>query len=381
MAGSNIFVVYADSKGSNVTLSPRSGVGHVQPKFNRGAVQPSLLDGSGIANGIMTANVRCAYLSASRTTCTCRSLRVAGSNCIKWQQSTLDVTSTQTNWIWATRSGSSVSSDSQEADLQVHDDNGQFTLDLTKARSGNSLNPFVDKTSTTATTAGSPPNGAAPSATTSSDNGNSNGGSASGSSSSSDSSSQATGDTPTRRNILIAHGVIMSLAWVIFFPLGALIIRAISARYTIHMHSITQIFAYVLALIGMSLGIYVALKPDNVISDYHPVIGLVVMGLATVQPILGSVHHSIYKTQGRPTWWATAHVTLGRVVITLAIINGGLGLRYAGQSTKVEIAYGVVAGLIWLGWMATAVWTEVKKARARKSVVSQESTTEKAYPG
>ena len=155
----------------------------------------------------------------------------------------------------------------------------------------------------------------------------------------------------------------MCLAWVIFFPLGAIVIRAISARNVIHIHSITQSFAYILAITGMALGIYIAVKPEYVIDMYHPVIGLVVMGLATVQPILGTIHHKTYRAKGERTWWGVAHTMLGRVVITLAIINGGLGLRMAENTRGGEIAYGVIAGIIWLTWMGVAVWSEAKRAR------------------
>ncbi len=58
MKNSNIFILYADASGTNVTLSPRSGVDEVEPKYNSNA-QVTLLDGSGISNGKMTANVRC----------------------------------------------------------------------------------------------------------------------------------------------------------------------------------------------------------------------------------------------------------------------------------------------------------------------------------
>lgn len=58
MRNSNIFIIYADASGNNVTLSPRLGVGEEEPKFNQDA-QVSLLEGSGIADGKMTANVRC----------------------------------------------------------------------------------------------------------------------------------------------------------------------------------------------------------------------------------------------------------------------------------------------------------------------------------
>jgi len=58
MSGSNIFVMYTSSNGNNVTVSPRLGKGHSEPKFNS-AAQVTLLEGSGVSNGIMTANIKC----------------------------------------------------------------------------------------------------------------------------------------------------------------------------------------------------------------------------------------------------------------------------------------------------------------------------------
>ena len=61
MAGANIFIIYANQDGNNVTLSPRLGAGNYQPSYDQNSAQASLLDGTGIANGVMTANVRCTY--------------------------------------------------------------------------------------------------------------------------------------------------------------------------------------------------------------------------------------------------------------------------------------------------------------------------------
>jgi hypothetical protein len=58
MSGSNMFLVYTSSGGRNVTLSPRTASGHNMPSYND-AAQVTLLEGSGVANGIMTANVKC----------------------------------------------------------------------------------------------------------------------------------------------------------------------------------------------------------------------------------------------------------------------------------------------------------------------------------
>lgn len=63
MSGSNIFVIYTSSDGKNVTLSPRTASGYSQPDFNSDA-QVTLLEGSGVSNGMMTANVKCKWNAA-----------------------------------------------------------------------------------------------------------------------------------------------------------------------------------------------------------------------------------------------------------------------------------------------------------------------------
>ena len=54
------------------------------------------------------------------------------------------------------------------------------------------------------------------------------------------------------------------------------------------------------------------------------------------------------------------------MVLTLAIIEGGLGLRFAGNTTGGEIAYGVVAGLVWISWVGVAVWHDLKKSKTQE---------------
>lgn len=58
MAGSQIFIIYTDSTLKNVTLSPRLGTGHSMPNYNS-AAKVELLAGSGVSNGVMTANIKC----------------------------------------------------------------------------------------------------------------------------------------------------------------------------------------------------------------------------------------------------------------------------------------------------------------------------------
>ena len=81
MQGAQVFMVYSSASGSNVTLSPRLSRGNFQPSLENSA-QVSLLAGSGIADNVMTANVRCKSLKLSMTAnvqrklTTCRRLKV-----------------------------------------------------------------------------------------------------------------------------------------------------------------------------------------------------------------------------------------------------------------------------------------------------------------
>lgn len=53
-----MFVIYANSAGTNVTLSPRHGITEVEPLLDQ-TTNVTLLAGSGISNGQMVANVLC----------------------------------------------------------------------------------------------------------------------------------------------------------------------------------------------------------------------------------------------------------------------------------------------------------------------------------
>ena len=91
----------------------------------------------------------------------------------------------------------------------------------------------------------------------------------------------------------------------------------------------------------------------------HPIIGIVVVGCLYLQPVLAIIHHEIYKKTPKRTIWSIAHVWWGRIIVTLGIINGGLGLQLSGNTTKGEIAYGVIAAVIWLVWVAVAVMSHL----------------------
>jgi hypothetical protein len=223
------------------------------------------------------------------------------------------------------------------------------------------------------------------------------GGSTSPQSSSQSGASSRTGSINTssffiqRHNALIAHAVTASLAWAFLFPIGAIFLRLnINHPIMLKLHILTQLLAYILYLAGAALGIWLALQSEqyySVWSDPHPLIGLVLLALVTLQPFTGWIHHRIFKVRAlavattnrgpRPgrTVWGRLHLWSGRALITLGIINGGLGLRLmesnpiqdAELTRDAEIGYGIAAGLVWCIYVfITVLWEGVRSAQKRK---------------
>lgn len=60
MTGANMFIIYSNAAGTNVTLSARASFGDVEPTTASSSAV-TLLAGSGITGGLMTANVLCTY--------------------------------------------------------------------------------------------------------------------------------------------------------------------------------------------------------------------------------------------------------------------------------------------------------------------------------
>ena len=117
------------------------------------------------------------------------------------------------------------------------------------------------------------------------------------------------------------------------------------------------------------------------LDNFHPIAGLVMLALVSFQPIAGLLHHYFWSKQKKSEIVAMYHIWMGRILITLGMINGGLGLLFSGNATRVEqIAYGVIAGVIWLSWNVIVTAIPLKRGKEipgtinRKTRVSNEST-------
>lgn len=343
----------------------------------------------------------------------------------------MDFKESSGSWIYAYQSsGGPKNSDDKSATIRQHSEDAVFSWDFANAKGGSSANPLVNASpsgtgsggstatsciprSASATVASS---GSTPTQTSSDSDSNDNDNRqttyASGRPtawptarptsrpfdrrddlpycdeiSSGDGNSNA-GFTPisssrggNQRTMLIAHGVLASLAFVILFPAGAIAIRLASFPGIVWLHAAFQVFAYLVYIAGFGLGVYLATEM-NLLNSYHPVIGIVVFVLVFFQPILGFLHHTLFKKYNHRTLWSYAHIWLGRIAVTLGIINGGLGLRLADSMMMSSrggiIAYGVIAGLVWLVWVAAMFVGERRRKRARGNApgkYAEESST------
>ncbi|RYP72467.1 hypothetical protein DL770_007969 [Monosporascus sp. CRB-9-2] len=166
------------------------------------------------------------------------------------------------------------------------------------------------------------------------------------------------------------HGILAAIAFVGLFPLGSIFVRVIPGRFAWIVHAITQTVAYIVFIGAAVLGLYLVNTiriPPNGASllatstvNVHPIIGIVILTLLFFQPILGIVHHVKFKRLGRRTAWSHLHLWNGRAMVTLGIVNGGLGLGLASASPGSIAAYSVVAAIVWLLWVLAAAYGELR---------------------
>lgn len=170
-----------------------------------------------------------------------------------------------------------------------------------------------------------------------------------------------------------AHGILACLAFVVLFPLGAVLVRVVPGRWSLHAHWAVQMLAWVLYVAAFALGVDLARGMrvpggsggflSNPSISYHPIIGIVVFVLLLAQPILGIIHHKNFKAVQRRTVSSYLHVWDGRVTIILGITNGGLGLQLAGAGDTLKLAYTIVAAIFGGTWIVLAVLSECRRKR------------------
>ncbi|KAH8656676.1 hypothetical protein BGZ60DRAFT_417491 [Tricladium varicosporioides] len=168
----------------------------------------------------------------------------------------------------------------------------------------------------------------------------------------------------TIQKYLIAHGVIMGVTVVLLFPLGSIFIRL---GGNIWIHAFIQLFSFVCLIAGLATGVKLADRTHLLFNNTHTLLGISVIALFFLQPLFGIAHHILYKRHHSRTAISHVHIWYGRILIALAIINGGLGLELARNSKGGEIAYGVVAGVVFMIYLLAVVLN--RKGRKVEKIV------------
>jgi hypothetical protein len=91
------------------------------------------------------------------------------------------------------------------------------------------------------------------------------------------------------------------------------------------------------------------------------------------------MHHRGYVKYGAPTLWTHAHVWFGRIIMILAIVNGGIGIQYAENAVAGEKGYGVVTGVFGLAYIGVLVWVWLTKGKEVGRRGSDESVVVGAF--
>lgn len=217
MTGSNMFIMYQDGTG-NVTVSSRQGEGERQPIYDEStASNLVLMSGTGVVDGQMVANIMC-------------------TDCKSWNGGTMSTSSTDSPWIGAWKSGSSLDSTSPSAQLTIHDGETEFDIDLTQATIETDSNPFTSAAST--------------------GSGNTTG--------SSGSVSVAARPSPA---VIWAHGVGMALCFAVLYPLGSAVMPMLGKWW---LHAGWQTITWVAMWAFFGLGVSGAQARDMVNHMFTP---------------------------------------------------------------------------------------------------------------
>jgi hypothetical protein len=298
-----MLIAYPSSNGTGLTISPRIGRGHSEPELLKDVVVEKIFsdDYAPVANqvhrGIMIAHGVCR-------------------NCSKWATGALDLENTRQPFIFALGTdpgkGTALQSDDLDAGLRRHSFYGSFFGDMTYAIS----TPEHGRVP--------PPNdpGAAPSGVSDTNFAYAF-------------STKAFDTHDDSEWVPVLHGVMMSLAFVLVFPTGALLMRLLR-KMGVLFHAGVQSVGFFLVVVGFGTGVYAGKQYNRTrrLGTGHQVLGLLVFAALFVQVGLGVAQHGIYRRTKRETMLGFVHRFLGPSIIILGLVNGGLGLDLAGESSR-----------------------------------------------
>ncbi|KAL3963958.1 hypothetical protein ACCO45_000962 [Purpureocillium lilacinum] len=305
MSGATMFIMYANGK-NNVTLSTRKGTGHVEPRYSR-MTNVELLEGTGIINGSMIANVRCS------------------------------------GW------GSAMNEESPSASIVYHDSHNNFNVNLGMATINSDANPFVNSSST-------------PGGNNGGGNGDGNSGGNKGGNGGGGVIVTGAGGGSSTTTLINAHGILMTVVFVVGYPIGAMLSPFVS---TWIIHATWQSLVFFAMWAGFGLGIVICSRIGFFFQNTHTQLGVFIVSLMGLQPIFGFLHHRHYLRNRRRGIISYVHIWYGRSLMILGVVNGGLGLQLAGNPQPFVTVYIAVAAIVAAAYLAVSAFALFRKREAR----------------
>ncbi len=174
-----------------------------------------------------------------------------------------------------------------------------------------------------------------------------------------------------------AHACIMSIVFVVLFPLGAIAqhLPLRGVRVTTRIHLPIQLLGLAMMIGALGLGINIADVDLNYFAKKSSTKAHVVIGLLTCcvlilfQPALGLAQHLYFKRAGKKSVFAYIHRWTGRVAICLGWINSGLGFQLVPISLVARstlVRQFVIMGLLGAIWFGLVWWDGYRHYFAKK---------------
>lgn len=166
----------------------------------------------------------------------------------------------------------------------------------------------------------------------------------------------------------------------------------VRSPWVLRAHAMLQTLGFATYVVAVGLGIWLVRRLSfgqfSLWKSSHTRYGIVILALATLQPVLGALHHRAYKRMStnvdlggkmnrpRTTIPGVVHLWLGRLLIISGVINGALGLKLAAESplrsnTQVKaIGYGIGASVMIAIYLVFVVVSERQRShKAPKSTM------------
>ncbi|KAK3342682.1 hypothetical protein B0H65DRAFT_429516, partial [Neurospora tetraspora] len=160
------------------------------------------------------------------------------------------------------------------------------------------------------------------------------------------------------------HGFMAAVPFVFLFPIGSIVLRFFRPHpRALQLHKCTHMLGYIMYLSALGMGHFINDRKDALTDgddslrhNCHGIIGTVVAVLLTMQVLLAFMcrRHGDFRFQNpRPQHhiWSYLHMIPGHFVISLGVLNGGVGLWEAEGSDSAMLKMYIVVGVpaaLWL---------------------------------